>query len=325
MAKNQGKVGEAASPIVKALPIACSDEAAAVEFLEQMRWGDAPRCPHCGGAAVYRMTAMNGARNARYLWRCHGCDSQYTVRIGTVLEDSRIPATAWCYAFWACCASKKGVSALQISRQTGLSYKSALFLMHRVRFAMAPASGPTAPPLGGPGKDVEADETYVGGKPRNRGMKYGNKRGRGTKKTPVFALVERGGGVRFRVLDRVSAETIGPAIRENADFRSRLLSDESQVYTAPGAEFVGGHETTNHGSREYARPGGIHSNTAESVFALVKRGMMGIFHSVSKKHLHRYLDEFAFRWNHRFVDDGARTAAAIKAADGKRLLYRQPA
>lgn len=243
------------------------------------------------------------------------------MRIGTVLEDSRIPARFWCLAFWLACASKKGVSALQISRQTGLSYKSSLFLLHRVRWAMAD----DAPaPLGGEGKTVEADETYVGGKPRNKGIEFGNKRGAGTSKTPVFALVERGGNVRFKILPRVSGKTVGAALREMADKRSRLMSDEARCYRKPGAEFTGGHGTTKHADREYALPGGIHSNTAESAFALVKRGMYGIYHSVSKKHLHRYMSEYEFRWNHRFVDDGARTVAAIQSSVGKRLFYHAP-
>ena len=148
--------------VVRALPRACSDERAAVEFLEKQRWGDSPACPHCGALDVYQMLGRDGQRNSRYLWRCKACGGQFTVRIGTVFEDSRIPLMRWCFAFWAACASKKGVSALQIRRQTGVSYKSALFMMHRIRYAMAPDT-PTAPKLTG---FVEADETFVGGKPR---------------------------------------------------------------------------------------------------------------------------------------------------------------
>src|SRR6266571_7743804 len=187
-----GKVAQNKSAVVKALPKACSDELIAVEFMERQRWGDDPACPRCGDTDVYQMRGRDGARNLRFLWRCRGCAEQFTVRIGTVFEDSRIPLKHWCYAFWAACASKKGVSALQIKRQTGLSYKSALFLMHRIRFAMTPNRSPR---LEG---TVEVDETYVGGKPRNPSVQQINamtyderkpyfaarneRRGRGTKR-----------------------------------------------------------------------------------------------------------------------------------------------
>src|SRR3989440_3162357 len=189
-----GQVAAAKSEIVAALPAACSDELTAVEFIERQRWGDEPACPRCGDTDVYQMRGRNGERNARFLWDCRGCRRQFTVRIGTVFEDSRIPLRHWCYAFWAACASKKGVSALQIKRQTGLSYKSALFLMHRIRYAMTPTRSPR---LDG---TVEVDETYVGGKPRQpsiqqiNAMTYDERkpyfaarsqyRGRGTKKVP---------------------------------------------------------------------------------------------------------------------------------------------
>src|SRR5581483_6196245 len=153
------------SPAIEDIPLACCDEAAAVEFLEKQRWGDTPACMKCGSVDVYKMTDIKtGKRNSRYLWRCHDCKEQYTVRIGTVFEDSRIELRHWCYAFWRAATSKKGVSALEIHRQTGLSYKSSLFMMHRIRFAMADSA---PEPLSGP---VEVDETYVGGKPRYKGQ-----------------------------------------------------------------------------------------------------------------------------------------------------------
>ena|ERR1700683_2125776 len=183
------------SPLVKEIPAACSDELTAVEFFEKQRWGDTPCCVKCGSVAVYKMAdAKTGERNNRYLWRCRDCKEQYTVRIGTVYEESRIPLKHWAYAFWRGATSKKGVSALEISRHCQISYKSALFLMNRIRFAMAPDLA-TAPPLTG---IVECDETYVGGKPRYSGI---SKRGRGAdRKTPLFAAVERGGQIRRRVM-----------------------------------------------------------------------------------------------------------------------------
>ena len=161
--KPQGPVGENKDDIVRELPAACSDEALAVDFMERRRWGMTPACPRCGDTAVRQIMARDGTRNKRFLWFCLGCKQQFTVRVGTIMEDSPIPLRHWCFAFWAGCAGKKGVSALQVQRQTGLSYKSALFMMHRVRYAML-SDGPTSKLTG----TVEADETYVGGKVPHR-------------------------------------------------------------------------------------------------------------------------------------------------------------
>src|ERR1700675_1133000 len=158
------------SEVIDAIPLACSNELAAVEFIEAQRWGKTPACVHCGSVAVYKMVdSKTGERNARFLWRCRDCGKQFTVRIGTVYEESRIELRHWVYAFWRACTSKKGVSALEIQRQCQISYKSALFLMNRIRFAMAPDFD-TAPKLVG---IVECDETYVGGKPRMGAPKKG--------------------------------------------------------------------------------------------------------------------------------------------------------
>lgn len=322
----RAKIAKDKSDIVAELPLACSDEDAAVEFMERQRWGDSPACVHCGDTNVYQMRdRKTGGRNKRYLWRCRGCGKQYTVRVGTVMEDSQIPLRHWCYAFWAACSSKKGVSALQIKRQTGLSYKSALFLMHRIRWAMAPVEYDRK--LNG---TVEVDETYVGGKPRKRSpgwpmrpSKKGRRTGRGTPKQPVVALVERDGDVRTQVVTNVTAENLKGAIREHVDRDARIVTDEFASYRGIGDEYAGGHEAVRHSVGEYAR-GDVHTNTAESFFALFKRGMYGTFHNVSRKHLHRYLSEFEFRFNNRHLEDGARTVKAIRSAEGKRLYYRWP-
>jgi transposase-like protein len=319
MARNQRKVGQAKSEIVAALPLACTDETAAIEFFERQRWGDSPACPHCGSMAVYRMLdAKTGKRNKRFLWRCQDCKRQFTVRIGAVYEESRIPMRHWAFAFWSACSSKKGVSAKQIQRETGLSYKSALFLMHRIRFAMAEDYSQPAKLTG----TVEVDETYVGGKPRYKGLH--NKRGAGTKKTPVLALVQRDGAVRAWPIERVTVDTLQSAIKENVASDSRIMTDEWFAYEGIGKHFEGGHHTVKHTAKEYAR-GEVTTNTVEGFFALLKRGMYGTFHSVSKRHLHRYVAEFEFRWNARRLDDGARTVLAIRKADGKRLRYKDPA
>ncbi len=317
MAKKQGKAGEPKSDVLREIPLACADEAVAVEFMEKQRWGDKPYCPRCGSENVYQMKdAETNERNRRFLWRCRGCKRQYTVRIGTVFEESRIPLRHWCYAFWAACASKKGVSAMQIQRQCQVSYKTALFMMHRIRYAMA-EPGPS-PKLDGV---VEADETYIGGKPR-RGSKPG-RRGRGTRKTPVMAIIQRDGEARAQVIPDVTGKTLKGAIREHVHESARINTDEFLSYRSLRYTWPGGHDTVRHSLGEYTR-GSAHTNTAESFFALLKRGIYGTFHAVSKKHLHRYVSEFQFRWNTRKLDDGARLVAAIRGAEGKRLMYREP-
>jgi transposase-like protein len=189
------------SDVVGEIPLACSDELAAVGFFEKQRWGATPCCMKCGSVDVYKMAdAKTGERNKRFLWRCRDCKEQYTVRIGTVYEESRIELRHWAYAFWRACGSKKGVSALEIKRNCQISYKSALFMMNRIRFAMAPE--PDAPKLTG---TVECDEMYIGGKPRYKGL---SKRGRGTNKTPVFVAVERKGNIRRRVVADVTGLTL---------------------------------------------------------------------------------------------------------------------
>lgn len=299
--------------VIKALPKACADEKLAHEFMEEKRWGDCPSCPECGSVNVYKMMhSKTGERQVNFRWRCNDCKDQYTVRKGTVFEESRIELRHWCFAFWRATTSKKGVSALEIHRQTGVSYKSCLFMLNRIRFAMSDSA---PEPLKG---DVECDETYVGGKPRYKGQ---SKRGRGTKKVPVFAMVERGGSVKARPVPNVTAKTLKTAILENVASSSRIITDENNSYNRIGAYFDGGHESVCHSKKEYVR-GDIHSNTVEGFFASVKRGLNGIYHSVSKEHLHRYMSEFEFRYNNRDLEDGERVVAAIKGALGKRLTYK---
>ncbi len=310
MTKVQNRSTKDDTPIQE-LPMACADEASAVEFMEKHRWGEHPGCPHCGDMDVYRMRSRDGSREKYFRWRCRGCKRQFSVRTGTVFEDSRIPLRHWCFAFWRAATSKKGVSALEIHRQTGLSYKSSLFLLHRIRFAMA---GSGNGPLSG---TVEVDETYVGGKARH----VRDRREAWARKAPVIALVERGGDVRCLHVNDIKGETLKDAIRSNVDRGSRIMTDEAPQYRGIGDEYEGGHETVKHSAYEYAR-GDVTTNTVEGFFSIVKRSINGIYHSVSKKHLHRYLDEYEFRYNGRGLSDGERTVAAIRGADGKRLRYR---
>jgi transposase-like protein len=300
------------SDTVARIPLACADEAAAVEFLESLRWGDEVCCPRCGDCDVYQMKKRGtDERNDRYLWRCRGCSKQFTVRVGTIMEDSPIPLRHWVFVFWAATASKKGVSALQIKRQTGVTYKTALYMMHRVRWAMGESY---RLPLDG---DVEADETYIG--PRRR---KGTKPGRSTEhKTPVFAMVQRDGSLRAHPVTNVTGATLKGAIRQNVAPTARMITDEYGAYNKLGEEFAA-HDTVSHKWGEYAR-GDVYTNTAESFFSLLKRGVIGTFHHVSRKHLHRYVSEFEFRWNTRRMDDGARLRELVQSGEGKRLTYAE--
>ena len=305
-----------ASEVVEEMPAVCADETLAVEFFEWQMWGGTPKCAHCQSTSVYQMRDLKtGQRNKRFLWRCHSCKKQFTVRIGTVLEETRIPLRHWAYAMWRMTTSKKGVAALEIKRHCQITYRAALFLLHRIRFAMTPENGPTRKLTG----IVECDETYVGGKPRP-GTGY-HKPGRGTSKVPVFGMVERGGNIHRRVVADVSGKTLKGAINQCVDKGATIMTDEWPAYNGVGKGFAGGHLVVNHGRREYVL-GNASTNTAESSFAVLKRGIMGIYHSVSKKHLHRYVNEFDFRWNTRKVCDGDRITAAVQGAVGKRLDYK---
>lgn len=331
---NETKIAKDKSPLVADLPMACANEDAAVAFIEAQQWDGEPVCPHCGTVnEAKQIRTRQGQRGPRYLWRCTACKKQFTVRVGTIFGDSKIPLRHWCYAFWAACASKKGVSALQIKRQTGLSYKSALFLMHRIRYAMTPDAAPEKPLTG----VVEADETYVGGSPRQRSRterragwsemtaKGESRLPRRTNdaKVPVVAVVQRQGEVRASVMPVVTAKNIKEMLLANVDRNATLMTDESGLYVGVGKPFAA-HETVKHSAGEYAR-GLIHSNSVESFFSRLKRQMYGTHHAVSPKHLHRYVAEVAFKHNTRNMEDGERTVAAIRGVMGKRLANRNSA
>jgi len=279
-------------------------------MVERIRWPNGPICPHCGSRNVVAMASRSVRPGLR---RCRDCRKQFTVTVGTIFEDSHISLRNWVYAFGRMCASKKGISAHQLHRELGIAYASAWFMCHRIRYAML-GTGNEAKLTG----TVEVDETYVGGKPRYAGL---SKRGRGTKKTPVLALVERKGAVRTHALCDVTAKTLKASIRRHVDRTAKIVTDENPSYGGIGAEFDGGHESVNHTAKEYARADGVNTNTVESYFAIMKRGIYGTFHHVSKTHLPRYCDEFAFRWNNRGVDDGQRVENALARVDGKRLTY----
>lgn len=290
-------------------------EDAARRYLEQVRWPDGPVCVHCGDVSV---TRLEGEAHRAGVFKCRGCREQFTVTVGTIFESSHIPLKKWLVAFHLVCSSKKGISAKQLQRNLGLkSYESAWHMAHRIRHAMS--ADPVGSKLSG---TVEVDETYVGGKPRNPGPH--NKRGAGTKKTPVLALVERGGDVRAWPIERVTVDTLQTAVKEHVDQGARVMTDESFAYQGLDEHFEGGHHTVKHTAKEYAR-GDVTTNAVEGFFSLLKRGVYGTFHSVSKKHLHRYLAEFTFRYNARKISDETRTTLALRKAEGKRLRYRKAA
>lgn len=287
------------------------DEARGI--LEKIRWPKGPVCPHCNGKEVTRLEGESKKTRDGVI-QCNGCRGQFSVILGTVMHGSHITLRQWVQAFHSMCSHKKGVSALQLQRNLGLgSYRSAWHLAHRIRFAMK--EEPLASALKG---TVEVDETYIGGK------SHGGKRGRGApKKTVVLALVERDGRVKSKPVETISAKELKGAIRENVDKSAQIMTDEFLSYRGIGREFDGGHKTVNHGKGQYAKGKNfeIHINGAESYFALLKRGVHGTFHHVSKKHLSRYCDEFSFRWGQRKVTDGERAVTAIKGSEGKRLTY----
>ncbi len=294
-------------------PIFHDDEAARLYF-EAQRWLDGPFCPHCGETReVHRMEGKSHQPGMLY---CRSCGKKFTVTVGTVMERSHISLAKWALAFRLMASSKKGMSAHQLGRSLGITYKSAWFMAHRIREAMGIAK---PGPLGGENKVVEVDETYVGGKAKNRAY-----RKEPPKKAAVVALVEREGNVHSMHVPNVTAATLRPILVKIASRKSHLMTDESTVYPKTGDEFAG-HSTVNHSANEYVRLGGfVHTNTVEGFFSIVKRGIYGTFHHVSEAHLDRYLNEFNFRYNNRKIDDTARAAKAIKGAEGKRLLYRGP-
>lgn len=294
------------------------------EYFEQIRWPDGPACPHCNST---KWIKLQGKAVRPGLYKCHGgdCGKQFTATVNTILEDSHLPIRTWMMAFALLCSAKKGISALQLQRELGLgSYRSAWHLCHRIRHAMA--KEPMAGLLGSNGGTVEVDETYVGGKKRKtpfgRGPDGRLKGGRGTDKPAVVALVERNGRARAFTVPRVDSKNLKDAIRQNVDKSATIMTDEFRPYAGIGKEFAGGHRTVHHGIGEYAKPDGTSSNTVEGYFALLKRGITGSFHHVSKRHLDRYCDEFSFRWNHRKASDSERTVEAIKGVEGKRLTYK---
>lgn len=296
-----------------------NDEDKARTHFESIRWPHGPICPHCD--ITDKATLVKGKSHRPGLYQCNACREPFTVTVGTVMERSRIPLKKWALGFHLYAASKKGFSAHQLHRSIGVTYKSAWFMSHRIREAM----GETNPsPLGGSGKVVEVDETFIG-KPDAvfvNGRGWMSMKGTSTKRK-VISLVERGGRARSFKVDNFKPVTIRKILFENISTESRLHTDEAHHYRKPGNEFAA-HERVVHGNNEYAR-GDVTTNTVEGFFSIFKRGMKGIYHHCGEQHLHRYLKEFDFRYSNRSalgIEDAARAALAIKGAGGKRLMYK---
>ena len=303
------------------------DETKAREWLEARVWPEGPTCPHCGNADASKITALAGKAHRPGLYQCAECREQFTVTVKTVFERSKIPLTKWLAALFLMTASKKGVSAHQVHRMLGVSYKSTWFMMHRLREAMRTGG---LEPLGGHGKVVEADETYFGRaeemhvSPQRKGRSY-TKRGKIFNNRPILALIERGGSVRSFHVAVADQSTVCKIVRENVDNESDLHTDESRLYVK-GLMDVQRHRRVKHTAGEYVR-GDVTTNTVESYFSVFKRGMRGTYQHCAEKHLHRYLAEFDFRHNNRIalgIDDAARAATLAEGIVGKRLTYRRP-
>lgn len=310
------------------------------EHLEAQRWPDGPVCPHCGVTRDH-VRLIKGARSRpskanpegverKGLHQCNACRKQFTVTVGTIFERSKVPLNKWLLATYLMTSSKKGMSAHQLHRMIGVTYKTAWFMFHRIREAMMDDHGE---PLGGEGKVVEADETYIGkrdvpyvsprrkaeGRPYTKSGKSG-----GAQKRDVVGLVERGGKARLFHVNKATQKSVREILVENASRKSRLHTDESRLYTKTGEEFRQ-HQTVNHSSGEYARED-VTTNTIENVFSVFKRGMRGVYQHCGEAHLFRYLREFEFRYNRRSalgVEDEERHNQLLRMIGGKRLTYRR--
>jgi transposase-like protein len=284
-------------------------EEAAIAYVESWLWPDGPVCPHCG--TIGEATKLKGKTTRSGLWKCRACRKPFTVRMRTIFESSHVPLHIWLQAIYLICSSKKGISTRQIQRTLGGSMKTAWFLMHRIRMAMDGSSGTGL--MGGPGKIVEADETFITRSPKTRRPKDAPPR----EDRQVMSLVERGGPIRSVFLDH---HTVRDALWQHLDRDSRLYTDGSVSYR----RFVREHSAVDHSKGEYVRDD-VHVNTLEGFFSVFKRGLIGVYQRVDEKHLGRYLAEFDFRFNTRAklgIDDQSRADRALVGAKGKRLTYQ---
>jgi transposase-like protein len=296
-----------------------TDENAARVHLEKLQWPNGPVCPHCG--VIGEATELQGKSTRPGVYKCRACEKPFSVTVGTVFERSHIPLTKWLLATQLLTSSKKGISAHQLHRMMGVTYKTAWFMAHRIREAFVPKAG--SAPIGGEGKTVEVDEMYISNKAGKR--KHPGAGGYAHKRA-ILALVERGGAVRSFAIDTPTRFEIAPLMHENIKPATKVYTDGSNVYRfMPAAQ----HEKVGHSRGEYVRYQDgkkIHTNTVESVFSIFRRGMVGTYQHCGEQHLHRYLAEFDFRYSNRQsvgVDDATRAEIALRGIEGKRLTYRR--
>jgi len=288
-------------------------EAAAYAYVETQLWANGRVCPKCG--VIDRSGPLKGKSTRIGVYKCYACRKPFTVKVGTIFESSHVPLHIWLQAMHLMCSSKKGFSANQFARILGVDLKTGWFIGHRIREAMSDDG--SSGPLGGDSVFVEADETFIGGRARNRAYKSP------APKKAVVALVERKGRVRSRYVPEVNAANLRPILEAEIDIASHLRTDESGVYWKAGERFAS-HRTVNHAQEEYVR-GDASTNAAENYFSILKRGIYGIYQHVSEEHLHRYLAEFDFRHSNRVrlgVNDVERADRALRGVVGKRLTYR---
>ncbi|MCX6120404.1 MAG: IS1595 family transposase [Ignavibacteriales bacterium] len=272
------------------------------EFLIQSRWGDKPVCVHCG--STEKMYKIQGGK----LFKCSACKKPFSVKVGTIFEDSALPLQKWFHAMFVVSAHKKGISSCQLAKDISVRQATAWHMLHRIRLTMT--TGSFEKPLGG---IVEVDETFIGG------TRHGYGKGFNPEKSPVFGMVERGGNARIETIPNVKAETIKPIIRKGVTPDSTLMTDNYTAYKGLDKEFKD-HKVINHSAHKYV-DGIIHTNTIEGFWSLLKRGIVGIYHHTSKKHLHRYCEEFEYRYNSRKQNDSVRFGLLLGACEG-RLTYR---
>lgn len=287
-----------------------SDAEKAREHLEAVNWPNGPFCPHCG--EVENVTRLQGKSHRPGLIQCNSCGGNFTVTVGTVFERSKVPLNKWLLATYLIASSKKGISAHQIHRMLGVTYKTAWFMMHRIREAMKDDGSP----LGGGGKTVESDEAFVGGVKKKRLS------GKVAPKKKVMTLVERDGRARSFHVTNIDHSNVRAALVTNVDRSSTLMTDEARWYMNVGREFAQ-HGSTLHALHEFSRGNGVHSNTAENFFSILKRGVIGTYHHWSEAHIHRYLAEFDFRYSTKDDTDAERSTELLKGIVGKRLTYRR--
>ena len=307
------------------------DENAAFDYVEAHLWPRGPVCPHCGERKA--IGRLSGKTTRAGLRKCYACRKPFTVRIGSIFEDSKLPLHLWLQVIHLMCASKKGISTRQIQRFLSCSMKTAWHLTHRIRHAMSGSS--EGGPLGGAGRTVEVDETYFGNLPAHKAPSRQSRTGRVAQgpsfKRGILSLVERGGEVRSFYVEGTKSEDVAKIVRENVAKESHLNTDEHRMYRKVGEDFAS-HDAVNHSKKEYGRYEGgrekgrlITTNTVESFFSVFKRGMRGVYQQCDEKHLHRYVTEFDFRHNARQslgVTDQQRTARAVMGGKGKRLTYQ---